>query len=274
MDKTFARKLIKAQAWGNLRGNWLRAFLAMIIESFLAMLILSLLPIRRPLIGEVMKAAGDTEQLIRLFIPNEITERMVALVIVTIILYLIVLSPFSIGFCRYYLKAGKGEKGNLSDVFSVYTSLKTVFSSVWLSLLIFFISSFWTVIFMLIPIALMICAVFLEIEILYYLSILLVPVACLFTAFWNSRYRLARYIFAEGRLGAFASLRECSSLLYGRGGEILMLRVSYVLWDMISVYIPVLSFVYAALSGTVYAKYLSYLRGEPIVTENNIPPIS
>ncbi len=274
MEKTYARKMIKAQAWANLSGNWFRAFVAILLQSFFALAIVSLLPIRIPAREEILKAAGDTAQLIRLFMPNAITSKTVALIITTLVLYLIVLSPFSIGLCRFYLKASRGEKGKISDVFSVYTNLKTVFSSVWLTLLVFFISSFWTVIFMLIPMALMLCASFLKSALLLYLSVLLVPVASFFTIFWNSRYSFASYIFAEGKLGAFASLRECISLINGRTKECLALRASYLLWNLAAGYIPPLSLVYSTLSGTVYAKYLSYFRGEPFAAENNIPPIS
>ena len=127
---------------------------------------------------------------------------------------------------------------------------------------------------MLIPIALMMCASFLESAMLLYLAVLLIPVASLFAALWNSRYSFASYIFAEGKLSAFASLRECISLLGGRTKECIALRASYLLWDIVASNIPPLALVYSTLSGTVYAKYLAYLRGKPVDTENNIPPIS
>ncbi len=260
MEKTYARKRIKEEAWGNLSGNWFKSFVIMLLQSIFTMVIFSLLPIRIPEMQEIMNASGDPRAMLRLFFPNVITEKTVASIAVTVIIYLLVMSPFSIGNCRFFLKVARGEKGKLSDVFSAYTSLKTVFSSVWLTLLTIFLSTFWTLLFSIIPATLVLVASYIKSALLLYLATFLVPIASLFALLWNSRYTFASYIFAEGKLGAFASLRECISLMHGRNGECIMLRFSYLLWDVASSYIPPLGFVYNAVFGTVYAKYLFYLR--------------
>ena len=265
MKRTLVRKRIKAQAMVSLQGSWLKTFGIIIAQLALSVLILSFLPLHIPTVDELLGVQGDAMQMLRLFLPDVITKKTIASVIVTLALYIIVMAPLSVGICRFFLKVARGEKTKFSDAFSPFTSLKTVFSSVWLELLIAFMSAFWSFLFMLVPTLLIVlCA---KAGLYFVANILLpiLPVSALFSILWNSRYVFAKYIFAEGKSGgAFASLRECISLMRGRTVECIFLRASYLLWDIASSlsYILPLSYVYAALSGTVYAGYLFYLRGD------------
>lgn len=273
MKKTFVRKRIKAGAMVRMHGNWLKAFGIIIIQLVLSVLILSLLPLRIPTVDEILGVQDDAMQMLRLFVPDVITKKTLASAAVTFALYAIVLSPLSVGLCRFFLKVAKGETAKFSDAFSPFTSLGTVFSSVWLDMLIYFMSAFWSVLFMLIPTLLIALCSYAGLPYIANLLIPIIPASAVFSLLWNSRYVFAKYIFAEGKSGgAFASLRECISLMRGRTGECILLRASYFLWDIASTYIFPLSYVYTALSGTVYAGYLFYLRGDKNPDETPEPP--
>lgn len=262
MNQTYARRKIKAEAQLLLNGNWLKAFLLLITETLFTMIIFSVLPLRTPAPEEIAKAEQDIRQLIMLFLPNGLNIKVIASFGVVGLLGLFVLSPFSVGVSRFFLGVARGAKPKIREVFAVYASLKTVFASIWLQVLLFLVSSFWTMIFMIIPVAITFAGAFLGSVALVSLGAIITSVVSVFTFLWNSRYTFARFIFAEGKMGAFASLRECIELIHGRTKECIVLRISYFFWDIMSGYIPVLMFPYFALSNTVYAKYLYYLRGE------------
>jgi len=256
------RKIIKAEAWKNLAGNWLKAFLIKAIQGVIFMVIFSRFPIRVPAVEEIVAVQDDAVAMLRLFMPSEITPKMLALIGVTLLLYLLVMAPLNIGICRFFLKVSKGEKPKISEAFSVYTSLKTVFASVWLSLLVVMMSAFWMFVFALIPVALVLLGSYLKSVLVINVAFTIAPLVGFFAGLWSGRYAFASYVFAEGEKGAFGSLRECISLLRGKNWECVVLGASYTIWAVISVYMPPLSFVYFALSNAVYARYLTYLRGE------------
>lgn len=262
MNKTLARRMMKAMAMKNMQGNWLRAFVLFFIGIIATTVIAGFLPVRTPL-PEELAAATDTAEMLLLFVPKTITYKTIASVCVTAVLYLLVAAPFSVGMCRFFLRVARGEKARFSDAFSPFASLKTAFSSVWLFLLVLFISAFWSFLLFLIPIAVMILAIITDSWILGQLSLIVSAAVSVFAILWTSRYMFATYIFAEGKSGgAFSSLRECIRLMHYRSGECIKLRASYFGWDIAASLFTPLNFVYNALFGTVYAEYLFYLRGE------------
>ncbi len=272
MKRTFVRKSIKAQAWVKLHGSWLKAFGIIIIQLVLSVLILSFLPLRIPPVEEMLAVQDDAIALLRLFLPTTITRNTIALTAVTIILYTLVISPLSIGICRFFIKIAKGKPAKFSDAFQIYTNLKSVFGSVWLNVLIFLISMFWSVVFMLVPIVLISLCLFAKMYFVANVLLSIVPALAIFSLLWNSRYSFAMYIYAEGEKSAFASLLECIKITKKRKLECIVLRASYFLWDVASTYVLPLGYVYAALSGTVYASYLYYFRGGEKVEQTEVPP--
>ena len=261
MDRKIIRKRIKLMAQGLLAGSWLRSFLIVLLQTLLYAAIISFLPIRIPTLSEIANFEGTQYEMLMMFVPKVITERTIALCVITLILYVLVMAPFSVGICRFFLRVASGAKGKISDVFSVYTNLRTVFSSVWLLIIIFLLSAIWMIVFMLIPITVAVCGSMIKSPLLVSFAGLLAPISAVFGLVWVSRYEFARFILAEGRAkGAFSAISECFSLLKNRTGECLALRTSYILWDVASFYIYPLGFVYFSLFNTVYAQYLYYFR--------------
>ena len=270
MDNAVARRAIKRIASNNMRGNWLRSFLLIILTAIIQLVIFSFLPLRIPLEEELIAAGNDAMKILALYLPQTITKRTIASFVVTALLYILVSCPLSVGTCRFFLKIAKGEQAKLGDAFSVFCHLGTVFGSIWLNFLIALISVFWTFLFMLVPILVTAFAVIMDAPLLTWVIYALSIGAAIFIILWTSRYTFALYIYAEGELGAFASLCEAIHLMRSRTGECLTLRASYFLWDIVCYFIPPLSFVYSCLVNTVYAKYLEHLRGELFIKQE--PP--
>lgn len=275
MNKTIARRVIKATAMQNMQGNWLRSFALVAMSLIIPMLILGFMPIRIPNQSEILATGENSLAVLSLFIPRNITARTIASFAVTVILYLLVTCPFSIGVHRFYLKVARGEKGTFRDVFSVFTNIRTVFASIWLNIILFFMAAFWSFFLMFIPGLLMGLGLAIGSDTLVYLSYVLLIAAVVFLILWTSRYNFARYIFADRGKGAFSSVRDCIRLLSGRNGEVLTLRASYFGWDIASGLVPafstVISAVYNALFSTVYAKYIYYFTGQLSIGEQETP---
>lgn len=274
MNKTFARRAIKAASAHAMQGNWLRSFAITLLSSLIPLLIMGFLPLRMPPQEELLAAGDDMLAALSLFLPSPITEKTIASFAVTALLYLFIMCPFSVGVCRFFLAVARGEKGKLSLVFSPFTSLKTVFSSIGLNIIISAASLLWSVVLLLIPAFLMGAGSAIGSMAAVAFSMLLLLICGVFYFLWTSRYTFAIYVFAEGKSGgAWSSFRTARKIMRDRGGELMALRASYFGWDIASsMLVPALIFVYNALSGTVYAKYLYYLRGEMLIGESEIPP--
>ena len=272
MNKTMARKMIKAQAWANMAGNWFSSLLVMLIEFFIVGSIMSFFPWRVPSYAELLAAQGDSVKILILMLPREITAKTEALLIIILLLVLLVLSPFAIGKSRFFLKVGRGEKAKIRDVFSPFTSIKTVFSSVGLQIMLLLLTLLWAVLLMLAPFAVLVVSVALKSVLIMYIAKLLIFVAAIGALLITSRYNFAVFIFAEDETkGAIKSLGECIRLLRGRTAECIKLRASYFFFDIMSLYVPPFVFVYQCVFMTVYGKYLSYFRNKASFSEE-IPP--
>lgn len=254
--------MIKATALRDMQGNWLKAFLLSLIESAAAVWVISYLPFVLPAEDEILAAGGDATRILATMLPKEITPKMIMSIGVTVLLYLFVMTPFSIGMSKYFLKAARGERGTFRDVFSVYANIRTVLSSILLTLITLLFSVLSFVVFMIIPVGLMIVAVLNQSLILYNIADILLIAFTLFFIVWISRYRFISYIYANDEKGAFAAIYKYFKLMKKRNGECLVLGASYFGWMLMISFMPVLLFVYQCLSSTVYAKYLYRFRGE------------
>lgn len=262
MNSKQARGLIKAITARNLQGSWLKAFFIFLITILASSLILGLIPFRTPSNEQIIAAAGDAAAMLKLFLPAEITKKTLAAIGVVALLSIIVLCPMNIGKCRFFLRVAAGQPGEMGDFFSVFCSIKLVFSSIVLDIIIAVATAFWTFVFSAVPIAFAILSAFLKSDLLFMLSYLLAFAAGFFSVFWCSRYDFARYILAEGNLGAFAAFGECRRLCKGRGGELCALRASYIIWDVAAAFFTPVMYIYHTLIGAVYARYLYHIRGD------------
>lgn len=254
--------MIKATAIRDMQGNWWKAFFLSLLESAALFWIISYFPFRIPTEQELIATGGDTAKLFALMIPKDVTLKTLMSIGVTALLYLFVMSPFSIGMSRYFLKAAKGEKGTLGDVFSVYANIRTVFSSIILTVITLIFTVISLAVFMVIPVGLTVFAVYRKSVMLYDISYILMTVFFVLFVVWISRYRFISYIYAYDEKGVFATLYKYLKYMKKRNGECLILGASYFGWVFLSSIMPFLMFVYQCLSNTVYAKYLLRFRGE------------
>ena len=258
----------------NMAGNWLKSFAVVILELLATVLIVGLLPFRIPAVAELQRASGDFRRTAELFMPTEITEKTVALCAVVLLLFLFVTAPFAVGRCRFFLKVGRGGKAKIGDAFTPFTSLKTVFSSIGLQIMIFALTVLWEIVMMIIPAILMFVAILLESRLILDVSAVLLVVSSYLTILIVSRYNFARYILADNEnIGAVKALRQCMGIMKTKNMECIRLRLSYVLYDVLfSTSIGPFLFIYRIAFSTVYAKYLDYLRGDRTFVFEEVPP--
>lgn len=267
------RRLLKAASSRAMQGSWLRSFLISLLSSFIPMIILGTLPLRIPLNDEIIAAGGDAMKLFSLFLPETITSRTIASFIVTGIIYLLINCPFTVGVHRFYLAVASGERGKFSHVFSPFTSLKTVFSSIWLSVITAGASLLWAIVFMAPPLLFMYLGSLINSAFVVYLCFILYIIVAVVWLLRISIYKFAFFIFAEGKTGgAWKSFRTMQKITRQRTSELMGLRASYFGWDIISGCFSALYFVYTALFSTVYAKYLFCLRNEGATFEPGFEP--
>ncbi|MBQ8003834.1 MAG: hypothetical protein IJ299_01950 [Oscillospiraceae bacterium] len=263
MNRPVNRRALKAASAVAMQGSWLRSFLITFLSSLIPMIVLGFLPLRMPVEEELIAAGGDFVKTLALFLPQAITSRTVASFVVTAVIYLLVVCPFNIGTRRFYLAVALGRRGKLSDVLSAFTSLRTVFSSIWLDIIVSVASFLWAVVLIVPPCIFMALGVAINSSPVVVLSTVLLIIVSIIYVLKISIYQFAFYIFAEEKTGgAWKSFRTMQKITRGRTAELMGLRASYFGWDIASACFSALSFVYTALSGTVYAKYLFCLRNE------------
>ncbi len=272
MNKTLLRRMIKATAIRDMQGNWWKAFFLSLLESAVTFWIISYLPFRIPTEEELVAAGADITKVFMAMIPKDITAKTLMSVGVTALLYLFVMAPFSIGMCRYFLNAAKGERGTLRDVFSVYADIRCVFTSIFLTIIVLIFAVVSLAVFMVIPIGLLVLAVINKSTMLYNLVSTFLPIFLLLYGVWISRYRFISYIYAQEEKGVFATLYKYFKYMKKRNGESLVLGASYFGWLFMISLMPFLLFIYQCLSSTVYAKYLLRFRGELSFGQFENPP--
>lgn len=267
------RRLLKAASSQAMQGSWLRSFLITLISSFIPMLVLGTLPLRMPLEEEIIAAGGDMMKLFSLFLPETITSRTIASFVVTGIIYLLINCPFTVGVHRFYLAVASGERGKFSHVFSPFTSLGTVFSSIGLSLITALWSLFWMIALLAPPLLLMYLGSLIGSSFVVSLCFILYIIVMVVWILKISVCKFAFFIFSEGKTGgAWKSFRMMQKITQARTSELMGLRASYFGWDIAAGCFSGLLFVYNALFSTVYAKYLFCLRNEGLDYEPGFEP--
>lgn len=262
------RRLIKAASSQAMSGNWLRSLLITFLSLLLPALFIGALPFRIPTGDELIAAGGDFFALFSHASPRIITSRTVASVVVTFIIYLLIFCPFTVGTHRFYLAVASGERGNFSHVFSPFTSLKMVFSSIGLSFMTAGASILWAIALIAPALFLMYLGFMIDSVFVVLLCFILYFIALFVLLLRVSIYKFAFYIFAEGKSGgAWKSFRTMQMITRGRTSELMGLRVSYFGWDFATAFFPGLNFIYIPLFSTVYAKYFLSLRNEDTTFE-------
>lgn len=261
------RRTLKARALLLMQGNWLVSISLTAIWAAVDVFLIQLLPMRRPLLSELV-AAKDAVGVIRLLIPREITPRIIALTAVVVLLHLFIIAPFNIGVKKFYLSVALGMKGKLSTVFSVYTDFKGILKDVLLKIIVFVMSAFWFVIFMLLPAGIYGLSVIKDSNDILFASFGLSAVMYVLWILWTDRYKFAFYILAcEKDVSAFGAMKKCIGIMRSATWEVIVLRISYYLWELVSSSCTPLAFIYGGLSGTTYAEYALCFTGNLEVGE-------
>ena len=229
MSKTWKqhRVEVKAHARMSLHGNFFKAVFAGVVFTFFASLALSFLPLQVP---DITAVYANPEELFAAILPSEFTPQIIELFIITFVLYLLLTAPLNIGIHRFYLLANRGEKPKFRIIFSSFLSLREIFSSCALTIVVFIWQLLWALLLLAAPLALFVFSPILgplaEIAsyILYFAAMVLLLIA-------YAPFPLAPFIFAEDPArGAFKSVLLAMKLTRGRRRELCVFHLSFALW--------------------------------------------
>ncbi len=250
-------------------GSLLPSVSLVIISLMLAAFAFGFLPLRIPPV-ESLLAAETTQELLRLFVPTEITAKTYLAIAVSALLYLFLVPPFELGMSRFFLEVSRGGRPKFLAAFRVFTDLKSVFSSIGLYIIVAAVTGVYTLLFSVIPIVATVCAVYLQSAVLAEASMLLLSAAAVFSVLWCSRFSFATYVLAaNGGHGALAAFSKCLRLTRNKKREVCLLRGSFFLWDYLSASILPLMLFYRAYYMTTWASYLAYFEQSEATPQEN-----
>lgn len=229
MTWTTHRKEVKNHAKRSLAGNFLKGVFAALIAFTASVFALSFMPIQIP---DAINTTSP-EELLRSMIPSGDIKTTIQLVAISLLLYLLLTSPLSIGTHRFYLMAVRGEKPKFRIIFSSFTSLKEVFSSCVMAV----VSTIWQTIYAALLFAIPFALIILSPKLgplaqiaglgLYIVAFFLLSVLC-------TPFMLAPFALAENpERGGFKSILIAMKRLRGAKLEFLVFNLSFILWRVL-----------------------------------------
>lgn len=159
-----------------------------------------------------------------------------SLLSISIMLMTLIMSTGFIIYCLNVVQQRKSGAGNLFDGFAIF------FKILWLGILMYIFVFLWT---------------------------LLLIIPGIVAAY---RYRLAFYILVDNpELSALDCIRESKRLMKGHKGELFVLDLSFLGWQLLTVF-PFVSFWVTPYTSVTYANYYIALRDMPQPNWSQVPP--
>ncbi|MEG2378294.1 MAG: DUF975 family protein [Clostridia bacterium] len=264
MTWTKRRRDAKRTAKISLAGSWLRGIWIAMIYFLASLLTLGFVPINIPNpLPDLNKI--ETAQLLRMFLPDTITTEYLLLIAVSIVLFLIVLSPLAVGISRFFLRVARGEKPKFSVAFESFLSLKQVAGSVVLAILTFVLRILWCGLLLAVPIGLVVFAPTLgPLATVFALPLYIIAMFGIFVAI--APYSLASFMYAQApERGAFRSILAAVKCCKGHRIEFMIYQMSFLPWR-------VLAFITAPIGSSLFMPYeqtATALFMDSIVTPQN-----
>lgn len=224
---TAHRREVKYRAKLSLAGNMVKGIWMAFISFLLGSLALSFFPITVP---ETLPADMTAYTLLRSFFPSELTPQFWALVAITVLLYLLLTAPFSVGMHRFFLRASRGEKPKFRVVFSPFTSFREIFGSCFLTIIVELWTILWSAVLFAVPLALIYFSNDLgPLALILGLPLYLCAIPCVLVAV--APFSLAPFLYAEdSSRGAFRSVRMAVKRARGARIELTVFQLSFLLW--------------------------------------------
>ncbi len=239
MTRKERRVKIKNMARIQLAGSWMKGAILIAISLLLGMFCTRFIPLYAPSQPiDVQKLANmNMMQMLGLFadmlVPEEITKKYIARILISIAIFMLVIPPFEQGLKQYFCKVFVGDKPKLSVAFSWYTNLAKVFGAIRLYIYIGVLTVLWTVAILAVPVAAMFFSNFASLWGLYRISMLAYGVGVLLLVIKLMAYIPAYYIYAKKpSIGVLAAVRNSVYITKGRLIECFVFRLSFILWNI------------------------------------------
>lgn len=254
------RQKVKFEAKLSLSGNLLKGIWMTMIYLTISALAVGFIPINVPTMSTDISKMSALE-LLRMFAPEKITIDYIALILLSLALFLLVASPLKIGMHRFFLQSTRGEKPKFRVAFLYYTSLKQVFGSVLLTLSIAILTLLWGVLLFGVPLLLLWFSPTLgplATIIGMPLYVLAIPTILIMIA----PYALAPFLFAEDtRRGAFGSIQMAIRRVRGVRFELALFQFTFLPWRiMVLLTYPFGSFFFTPYELSAYARFLDTIE--------------
>lgn len=127
------RRAVKLKAKQALFGAMGKGIVITLLSILLGSAALAFFPVSVP---DTLPQNASNYEILRAFLPRELNAQFWELVGVSMLLYLLLTAPFTVGMQRFFLRVWRGEKPKLRTVFRPFISLRMVLGSCWLSILV------------------------------------------------------------------------------------------------------------------------------------------
>ncbi len=231
---------VKNHAKKSLVGRYLKCVTAFLVLFCLGTIALCFLPFQIP--GAISKNT-TLKALFAQILPNGFTREVILLIAISMLLYLLLTAPISIGIWRYFLLISRGEKLKLRTIFTPFLSLREVFNACILTVSVAVLQIFWAVILFIVPSALTAYAPMLgplaklSGDILSIVAVIVFFIVCV-------PYAIAPIVLAEhSEYSPFKALSIARKKSRGVKREFLIFRLSFILWYLFAFSFPGVLFV-------------------------------
>ncbi|MBR5479008.1 MAG: hypothetical protein IKU84_02425, partial [Clostridia bacterium] len=223
---TDLRRVAKSTALRCLHGNYLKGVIASLIVFIAGFFALSFMPLNVP---DTVNYT-DPKALLMSILPEGDISVTIKLLGISILLFLLLSAPLSIGVHRYYIEVAMSKKAKFSTIFTPFLNMGEIFSSCALVIL----STLWkflvAVVFFALPFALLIFSPTLG-PLAQIAGFLLYIAAAIFALVFLSPCTMAPFFLAhKPELGALRSLILAYKKMRGRKREFLIFDLSFILW--------------------------------------------
>lgn len=228
---TTHRRKVKATAKMSLVGSMVKGIWIVFFSFLLGSLSLSFFPV---IVPDALPKNATPYEMLRCFFPSELTPQFWTLVGITILLYLLLTAPFSVGMHRFFLRVSRGEKPKFRVAFSSFMSFRQILGSCLLQIIIQLLTILWGVVCFAVPFALLYSSRFLgPLALIFGVPLYLCAIPCILVAI--APFSLAPFLYAEDpSRGAFRSVRLAISRARGARIELTVFQLSFLPWKILA----------------------------------------
>lgn len=258
---TMRRIRLKFHAKRVIPGNWMRSMFLILVSMLASSFCFSYL-VRTVDLSALMAENRTYETILNALIPQPITRNYLLLLVVSLLLYWLVISPLMVGINRFFIGVARVQKPKLSTAFSIFCDFGLILRSMGLSLWVGILKCLWALLFYALPYLLTYAATLMSSFLLLNLSMVLTVVCAVLLALKVLSYSPAPILFAEDpSIGVFGAVRNSVAITRGHLVEYLIFELSFLLYHfLVSVSGPIFSLFFQPYYRTCAVVFVDSLR--------------